>query len=79
MYFVRYQPLKEKLKERSLSDREALPYLVLDVFLIAVVCLVYTMAEFNEFDIIAGVLSIIFGVGGVLYAYKQNGGKTGLI
>ena len=34
MYFVRYQPLKEKLRERSLTDQEAFPYLVLTFFLI---------------------------------------------
>lgn len=77
MYFVRYQPLKGKLRERSLTDREALPYLVLDVFFITVISLIYTMREYNEFDMVAGVLSIIFGLGGVLYAYKQNGGKDG--
>ena len=30
MYFVQYNPLKLKLRSRSLSDEEALPYLILE-------------------------------------------------
>ena len=28
MYFIDYHPLKQKLRSRSISDREALPYLI---------------------------------------------------
>jgi hypothetical protein len=58
MYFIRYQPLKEKLKTRTLSDREALPYLILYAGLAAVVCLFSTMGEFNLWDLISGGLSV---------------------
>ena len=34
MYFVKYQPLKRKLKKRTLSDREAVVYLVVYSFLL---------------------------------------------
>ena len=74
MYFVRYPPLKEKLRERSLSDREALPYLVV-YFAIFSALGVLSVGEFNEFDIVSGVLSVIFAIGGVLYSYERNGGN----
>ena len=77
MYFIRYQPLKEKLKTRTLSDREALPYLILYAGLAAVVCLFSTMGEFNLWDLISGGLSVSLAVAGVVYAYAQNGGKEG--
>ena len=34
MYFVRYQPLKTQLRERLLTDRETLPYLIADTALV---------------------------------------------
>jgi hypothetical protein len=77
MYFIRYQPLKEKLKTRTLSDREALPYLILYAGLTAVACLFPTTEEFNLWDWIGGGLSVSLAVGGVIYAYTQNGGKEG--
>ena len=36
-----------------------------------------TGEEVNEFDMVSGVLSVIFAIGGVLYAYEQNGRKEG--
>ena len=33
MYFIHYHPLKHTLRTRSLSDREALPYLIITAFL----------------------------------------------
>ena len=77
MYFIRYQPLKEKLKSRTLSDREALPYLVLYAVLATVVYLLPTTEQFNLCDWIGGGLSVSLAVGGVIYAYTQNGGRRG--
>jgi len=77
MYFIRYQPLKEKLRSRTLSDREALPYLILYAGLGTVVYSFTTTEEFNLWDWIGGGLSISLAVGGVIYAYTQNGGKQG--
>lgn len=77
MYFLRYKPLKEKLRTRSLSDREALPYLVLFAGLAAVVYLLPNTEEFNTWDWIQGILSVAFAIGGVIYAYRQNGGRQG--
>lgn len=77
MYFVRYHTLKERLREGSLSDREALPYFLLFFAGLTVVHVVPTGEEFNEFDMVSGGLSVIFAIGGVLYAYEQNGRKKG--
>jgi len=77
MNFIRYQPLKEKLKTRTLSDREALPYLILFTGLAAALYLVPTPNEFNMWDWIGGALSVSMAVGSVIYAYKQNGGRQG--
>lgn len=77
MYFIRYQPLKDKLKSRALSDREALPYLVLFAALSVAVYLVPITEEFNVWDWVGGVLSVALAVGSVIYAYAQNGGAQG--
>ena len=77
MYFFQYKPLKEKLSNRSLSDREALPYLVLFSALVALIGGVPIVEGFNEFDAISVCLSVIFAIGGTCYVYQQNGGKEG--
>ena len=76
MYFIRYNPLKEKLRNRSLSDREALPYFALLSALTAFMGAIPAEA-YNEWDYLSVVLSVIFAIGGVIYAYKCNGAKDG--
>lgn len=76
MYFVRYHPLKDKLSSKSLSDREALPYLIL-VCALATLIGIPIVEGFNEFDAISLCLSVIFAIGGTCYVYQQNGGKEG--
>ena len=77
MYFTKYHPLKEKLRDRSVSDREALPYFLIFLALTALVTVFPMFESFNEWDFVSGVLSVILAVGGVIYAYKCNGGKEG--
>ncbi|MFZ4681662.1 MAG: hypothetical protein ACOYMS_04100 [Terrimicrobiaceae bacterium] len=77
MYFIRYQPLKEKLKTRTLSDREALPYLILFAALAAAVYLLPPTERPNLWDLIGGGISVALAIGGVIYAYAQNGGAQG--
>ena len=77
MYFLRYQPLKDKLRTRSLSDREALPYLILFSGFAAAVYLFPTTEEFNVWDWIGGGSSVALAVLGVIYSYIQNGGRQG--
>ena len=77
MYFIRYQPLKEKLKSRTLSDREALPYLIAFAGLAAAVYLFPSTDGSNVWDWIGGGISVVLAVAGVIYAYLCNGGKQG--
>jgi len=77
MYFVRYQPLKERLRESSVSDSEALPYLIADVALTALLFALPQSDGYNFWDGVSGCLSVATAVGGVLYAYKKNGGRDG--
>lgn len=77
MHFIRYQPLKEKLKLRSLSDREALPYLIVMMGLAAAVYLLPGNGALNTWDWIGNGLSVALAVAGVIYAYVRNGGRHG--
>ncbi|MFZ2631327.1 MAG: hypothetical protein WA081_09425 [Desulfosalsimonadaceae bacterium] len=77
MYFIKYQSLKEKLRERALTDREALPYFIIFLTLMALASSFSTSDEMNKWDYISGVVSLIISIGGVLYAYFQNGGPDG--
>ncbi len=76
MYFIRYQPLKDKLRDRTLGDREALPYVVVLYALIAAA--VFPMHwEWNAWDYASWVGSIAAGVFGTIYVYRCNGGRDG--
>ena len=77
MYFVRYNPLKEKLRERALSDREALPYLILFVALTALAVGLPLYESYNLLDGISAFSSVIIAVVGLIYAYKQNEKEDG--
>jgi len=77
MYFIKYQPLKKQLLERSLSDREALPYVFLYVGLTSLMCSVPLYDGFNMWDGVSSALTVLLAIGGVLYAYSKNGGKEG--
>lgn len=76
MYFIRYQPLKEKLRDRTLGDREALPYVVVLYALIAV-AMFPTHWEWNSWDYASWVGSIAAGVFGAIHVYRCNGGRDG--
>ena len=77
MYFVKYQPLKQKLAERSLSDKEALPYLLIFTVLTVFVTSVPLYDNFNNWDVLTSILSIALAILGIIYAYKKNGGEEG--
>ena len=68
MYFVRYQPLKTQLRERLLTDRETLPYLIADTVL---------AYHSGDPDIVPAILRSLVAVWGIVYVYKQNGGNSG--
>jgi len=77
MYFVKYQPLKEKLSSRTLSEREALPYLVVFTALTALTVAVPLYENYNTLDGIAAGFSVLIAIFGILFAYKQNGENEG--
>lgn len=77
MYFIQYHPLKEKLKERTLSESEALPYWILFNVLMTLGFVVPTAGEFNVWDATDGVVSLLFTICGIFHVYAQNGGASG--
>ena len=78
MYFVQYHPLKEKLRERALSDGEAVPYLVVWGVLGNVWAMLWQMdGNFNSLDAFSWALWILITIGGIYYVYSQNGGASG--
>jgi hypothetical protein len=77
MYFVRYAPLKEKLRDRTLTDREALPYMVVYAALISALFFPLPQDGFNAWDMGLWLMSIAAAVGGTFYVYAKNGGCQG--
>lgn len=77
MYFVKYQPLKDQLRSRSVTDREALPYLAIFAALTALAGAFPLTDGFNRWDAISAFFSVVLAIGGIVYAYHQNGGRTG--
>jgi len=77
MYWISYQPLKDRLKKRSVSDREALPYLLLLTASEAIALSVPAASEMNKWDIIETILNVIVTLFGVFYVYRKNGGNSG--
>lgn len=78
MYFVQYNPLKQKLRSRTLTDDEALPYLVLDAIVATLLCLDISSDPLNPFDWVSLFLSVVITIGGISHVYNQNGGKDGV-
>ena len=77
MYFVRYQPLKDKLRDRTLSEREALPYLVVFVALASLAQAFPKLHEYGKLDAVSGLLNLGAAIWGILYSYHHNGGRAG--
>jgi hypothetical protein len=77
MYWIRYQPLKDRLKKRSISDREALPYLLLFSGLEAIALSLPATSEMNKWDIIQTISYVLVTLLGVFYVYRRNGGNDG--
>jgi len=76
MYFWRIEKLKTQMAARPLTDREALPYLVVYVTLSAIVCC-FPLAISNVWDALGGAWTAILAVIGTIYIYRQNGGADG--
>lgn len=77
MYFVSYHPLKHKLRTNSLSDREALPYLIIEAVFLSLASYSSGREISNGYDILSLCVTIITVIGGTYYVYLQNGGTEG--
>ncbi|MBN2654631.1 MAG: hypothetical protein JXR79_05900 [Nitrospirae bacterium] len=78
MYFIRYEALKKKLTDRALSDREALPYLLILVGLTTMLTSIPLIGgDVNKWDVLSAFLNVVVAIAGMFYAYKQNGGNEG--
>ena len=77
MYFTQYHPLKERLRDRSITDREALPYLVMFCMLEVVGVLMPFWEQPNKWDFVSTFFGLLITFGGVIFAYRCNGGKDG--
>ncbi|MXZ34632.1 MAG: hypothetical protein F4Z21_05090 [Acidobacteria bacterium] len=88
MYFVKYQPLKRKLKERTLTDREAVVYLLVYSVLLMMSAgipleTLETMDECNDCGLMAwdyvaiALVNAAIAFAGIYYIYVANGGNSG--
>lgn len=76
MYFWRIEKLKSEMAARPLSEREALPYLVVFVGLCAAVGYI-PQSVANVWDGLGAFWSVALAVLGTIYIYRQNGGADG--
>lgn len=76
MRFWRVEQLKAEMRAQPLSDREALPYLVVYVALFATASGLPNPG-FNLWDAIGNLLSIMIAIVGTICVYQQNGGIDG--
>ena len=77
MYFIRYEPLKSRLRSRSVSDREALPYLVITLSIYTFIYYTSLRNSYNFWNVIETFISVAIVIGGIFYAYRKNGGMAG--
>ncbi|MHB8788941.1 MAG: hypothetical protein ACYDBT_03580 [Desulfobulbaceae bacterium] len=77
MYFIKYLPLKERLRVRSVSDRESLPYLISYVVILSIPGSIPGPPGYNYWDGTGAILGLIVAIAGILYAYRENGGVSG--
>lgn len=76
MYFRRIGKLKAVMAERPLSEREALPYVVVFAGLSSAVSY-GPPAITNIWDWLAAGWSVAFAILGTVYIYRRNGGADG--
>ncbi len=76
MYFWNIKELKEKLKEKPLSDYEIFPYLILTI---AFELLPYSSSwsNYNKWDYFSEIHMFLIPILGLIYTYHQNKGKNG--
>ncbi|GDY09318.1 MAG: hypothetical protein DWI21_07485 [Planctomycetota bacterium] len=76
MHFWRVENLKSELASRPMTDREVLPYFVVNAVLTSL-SFAFPSSEFNLWDLLSTSWSIGLAVFGTIYLFHQNGGLTG--
>jgi len=76
MFIWRIDELKSKLATAPLTDREALPYLLIFVGVTGLLPL-FPPTEMNHWDYLSAGFSLLVALGGTLYVYARNGGNSG--
>lgn len=77
MQFFRFDGIKEKLRTRTLTEREALPYLI-SMFAFAASAVVFPVPLGSDlWDRINQGGTVLLAILGLLYAYRRNGGAHG--
>jgi hypothetical protein len=76
MHFWRIEELKNKLKEKPLTEREALPYFLIYSALTTLVSILPT-EETNFWDYVDVVSALIVTLAGTVYTFRCNGGTEG--
>jgi hypothetical protein len=59
MYFTKYNPLKEQLRERTLSERDGLPYYVVYMAVWSLTSALPYESSLNTVDVVSAVLCTI--------------------
>ncbi len=77
MYFVSFHPLKEQLRDRTLTDREALPYYAVSTALFTLGMSVPAEHPFDLWDGLLAAVLIAVTVAGILYCFSRNRGPRG--
>jgi hypothetical protein len=77
MYFIKYHPIKRQLRERSLTDREGLPYYLIFMAASAFATTLPVDVSQNQDVYLSALLMFITTIVGVIYCYSMNGGKNG--
>lgn len=77
MYFIKYHPLKERLRDRTMNDREALPYYILFSAISTLVITLPMGGPLNRWNVLSAFVSTVVVIAGIIYCFRQNGGKAG--
>src|SRR5687767_5292916 len=77
MYFWRIEKLKDAMAAGPLTDREVLPYFIAFAILTALGTSLPGEAEFNHWETVGAVWSVLLAGFGSYFIYSQNGGARG--
>lgn len=77
MYFIKIAPLKARMRDRTMTDREALPYFVVFMGLTCLLCTPMMTQPATRLDVLSGLMGTLCIIGGTIYTYAKNGGRNG--